>query len=45
MAVEGSAYEGYTSKLQLEKLKELTGGKIKNTIVDKGCKDKGGIPS
>jgi transposase, IS5 family len=43
MAVEGNAYDGHTLKPQLEQVKELTGGKIKKAIVDKGYKVKGGI--
>ena len=45
MAVEGNAYDGHTLKPQLEQVKELTGGKIKKAIVDRGYKIKGGIPS
>jgi IS5 family transposase len=45
MAVEGNAYDGHTLKPQLEQVKELTGGKIKKAIVDRGYKVKGGIPS
>ena len=45
MAVEGNAYDGHTIKPLLEQIKELTGGKIKKAIVDKGYKVKGGIPS
>jgi len=43
MAVEGNAYDGHTLKPQLEQVKELTGGKIKKAIVDRGYKVKGGI--
>jgi IS5 family transposase len=45
MAVEGNAYDGHTLEPQLEQVKELTGGKIKKAIVDRGYKVKGGIPS
>jgi len=45
MAVKGKAYDGHTLKPQLEQGKELTGGKIKKAIVDRGYKIKGGIPS
>src|SRR5664280_656148 len=45
MAVEGNAYDGHTLKPQLEQVKELTGGKIRKAIVDRGYKVKGGIPS
>jgi len=44
MAVEGNAYDGHTLKPQLQQVKELTGGKIKKAIVDRGYKVKGGIP-
>jgi IS5 family transposase len=44
MAVEGNAYDGHTLKPQLDQVKELTGGKIKKAIVDRGYKVKGGIP-
>jgi len=44
MAVKGNAYDGHTLKPQLEQIQELTGGKIKKTIVDRGYKVKGGIP-
>jgi IS5 family transposase len=43
MAVEGNAYDGHTLKPQLDQVKELTGGKIKKAIVDRGYKVKGGI--
>ena len=43
MAVDGNIYDGRTLKPQLEQVKELTGGKIKKAIVDKGYKVKGGI--
>lgn len=42
-AVDGNAYDGHTLKPQLEQVKELTGGKIKKAIVDRGYKVKGGI--
>ncbi|MCJ7448519.1 MAG: transposase [Bacteroidales bacterium] len=45
MAVEGNAYDGHTLGPQLEQVKELTGGKIKKAIVDRGYKVKGGILS
>ena len=44
MAIEGNAYDGHTLEPQLEQVKELTGGKIKKAIVDKGYKVKRGIP-
>ena len=44
MAVKGNAYDGHTLKPQLEQIQELTGGKIKKAIVDRGYKVKGGIP-
>jgi transposase, IS5 family len=43
MAVDGNAYDGHTLQPQLEQVKELTGGKIKKAIVDRGYKVKGGI--
>jgi len=43
MAVEGNTYDGHTLKPQLEQVKELTGGKIKKAIVDRGYKIKKGI--
>jgi IS5 family transposase len=45
MAIEGNIYDGRTLKPQLDQVTELTGGKIKKAIVDKGYKVKGGIPS
>jgi transposase, IS5 family len=44
MAIEGNIYDGRTLKPQLEQVTELTEGKIKKAIVDKGYKVKGGIP-
>ena len=44
LAIDGNAYDGHTLNPQLEQVKELTGGKIKKAIVDKGYKVKGGIP-
>jgi IS5 family transposase len=43
MAVNGNAYDGHTLEPQLEQVKELTGGKIKKAIVDRGYRVKGGI--
>jgi IS5 family transposase len=43
MAIEGNIYAGRTLKPQLEQLKELTEGKIKKAILNKGYKVKGGI--
>lgn len=43
MAIDGNAYDGHTLQPQLEQVKELTGGKIKKAIVDRGYKVKGGI--
>src|ERR1035437_5113777 len=43
MAIDGNAYDGHTLEPQLEQVMELTGGKIKKAIVDKGYKVKGGI--
>lgn len=44
MAIEGNLYDGHTLEPQLEQVKELTGGKIRKAIVDRGYKVKGGIP-
>ena len=44
MAIEGNVYDGRTLKPQLEQVKELTSGKIRKVIVDKGYKVPGGIP-
>ncbi len=41
--MEGNAYDGHTLKPQLEQVKELTGGKIKKAIVDRGYKIKKSI--
>jgi transposase, IS5 family len=43
MAVVGNAYDSQTLEPQLDQVKELTGGKIKKAIVDRGYKVKGGI--
>ncbi len=40
MAIEGNAFDGHTLKPQLDQVKELTGGKIKKAIVDRGYKGK-----
>jgi len=44
MAIEGNIYDGRTLLPQLNQIKELTGGKVKKAIVDRGYKVKGGIP-
>ncbi len=44
MAIEGNVYDGRTLKPQLDQVNELTGGKIRKAIVDKGYKVLGGIP-
>lgn len=44
MAIEGNIYDGRTLKPQLDQVEDLTGGKIKKAIVDRGYKVKGGIP-
>jgi IS5 family transposase len=36
MAIEGNAFDGHTLKPQLEQVKELTHGKTKKAIVDRG---------
>ena len=41
MVIEGNIYDGRTLKPQLEQVTELTEGKIKKAIVDKGYKVKG----
>ena len=45
MAIENNAFDGHTLKPQLNQVKELTGGKIKKAIVDRGYRgcDKIGI--
>ncbi len=43
MAIEGNIYDGRTLKPQLDQVVELTEGKIRKAIVDKGYKVKGGI--
>jgi IS5 family transposase len=45
MAVDGNAYDGHTLKPQLMQVRELTGGKIKKAIVDRGYRIKGSIGS
>lgn len=44
MAIEGNIYDGRTLKPQLDQVEELTGGKVKKAIVDRGYKVKGGLP-
>jgi IS5 family transposase len=45
MAIEGNVFDGHTLEPQLDQVKELTGGKIKRAIVDRGYRgsDKIGI--
>jgi len=45
MAIEGNAYDGHTLKPQLLQVRELTGGKIKKAIVDRGYRIKDNIGS
>jgi len=45
MAIDGNAYDGHTLKPQLMQVRELTGGKIKNAIVDRGYRIKGKVGS
>jgi IS5 family transposase len=45
MAIDGNAYDGHTLKPQLMQVRELTGGKIKKAIVDRGYRIKGNIGS
>jgi IS5 family transposase len=44
MAIEGNIYDGRTLKPQLAQVKDMTDGKVKKVIVDKGYKVPGGIP-
>jgi IS5 family transposase len=43
MAIEGNIYDGRTLHPQLDQVEELTGGKVKKAIVDRGYKVKGGL--
>ena len=43
MAIEENAYDGYTLKPQLDQVKELTGGKIRKAIVDRGYRGRNKI--
>jgi IS5 family transposase len=45
MAIDGNTYDGHTLKPQLLQVRELTGGKIKKAIVDRGYRIKGKIGS
>ena len=45
MAIEGNAYDGHTLKPQLKQVRELTGGRIRKAIVDRGYRIKGKIGS
>ena len=45
MAIDGNAYDGHTLKPQLMQVRELTGGKVKKAIVDRGYRIKGKIGS
>jgi len=45
MAIEGNAFDGHTLKPQLEQVKELTNGKTKKAIVDRGYKGQDRIGS
>jgi IS5 family transposase len=44
MAIDGNIYDGRTLKPQLAQVEELTGGKVRKAIVDRGYKVKGGLP-
>jgi len=44
MAIDGNVYDGRTLQPQLEQVEDLTEGKVKKAIVDKGYKVPGGIP-
>jgi IS5 family transposase len=43
MAIEGNIYDGRTLRPQLDQVEDMTGGKVKKAIVDRGYKVKGGI--
>jgi len=43
LAIEGNIYDGRTLKPQLDQVEELTGGKVRKAIVDRGYKVKGGL--
>lgn len=43
MAIDGNAYDGHTLKPQLMQVRELTGGRIRKAIVDRGYRIKGSI--
>ena len=43
MAIQGNGYDRHSLKLQLDQVKELTGGRIKKGIVDKAYQVKVGI--
>jgi transposase, IS5 family len=45
MAIDGNAYDGHTLKPQLLQVRELTGGRIKKAIVDRGYRMKENIGS
>jgi IS5 family transposase len=45
MAIDGNACDGHTLQPQLMQVRELTGGKIKKAIVDRGYRIKGKIGS
>lgn len=44
LAIDGNIYDGRTLKPQLAQVEELTGGKVRKAIVDRGYKVKGGLP-
>jgi transposase, IS5 family len=44
MAIEENIYDGRTLEPQLSQIEDLTGGKVKKAIVDRGYKVKGGLP-
>lgn len=43
IVVDGNMYDGITLEPQLDQVKELTGGKIRKAILDRGFRVKGGI--
>ncbi len=44
MAIDGNVYDGKTLQPQLDQVEQLTEGKVKKAIVDRGYKIKGGLP-
>jgi IS5 family transposase len=44
MAIDGNIYDGRTLQPQIDQVEELTEGRVKTAIVDRGYKVKGGLP-